>query len=642
MTGISEPFAALERYLAASEDRANLFTELATGIRALVSRNEWTQAASLVQRALSPDSDFTTFQSLFRLYLKLKPHLGPLPKIRLAVLGGFTTTQLAQAIELALFSMGGAVEVYEADYGVYRQEILDSDSALYRFQPNVVFLATSWRDLVRRPTLDMDHANVAALVDEELADWSSLWQTAHDRLGCLVVLNTFDRPAWRQIDNHEIRHPAGLWRFIGHVNCALADRSPPFVVLHDVDSLAALAGRRAWGEPRYFFHAKMPCAPEFIVDYGFSMASLLAAQMGLSKKCLVLDLDNTCWGGVIGDDGLDGIRLGQGDAEGEAFSAFQQYALALKQRGILLAVCSKNEERIAKEAFEKHTEMVLRLDDISCFMANWTDKAANLREIACRLNIGLNSLVFVDDNPAERGLVRQLVPEVAVPELPEDPAGYIQAIEPHRYFQTLSIASEDLQRAEYYRANAAREDALGGSANIEEYLRSLAMVARIGPVTSMSLERTAQLINKSNQFNLSTRRRSAAEVSAIVADPCWLTRTVSLADRFGDNGLIGVLMAMVDGDALVIDTWLMSCRVLKRGVEVLLNNNICRWALGRGLRRVCGEYIPTAKNDLVRGHYASLGYNKAFDDGAGHTRWEMPLAAWRPQPVFIKEHESDE
>ena len=204
----------------------------------------------------------------------------------------------------------------------------------------------------------------------------------------------------------------------------------------------------------------MPCAPEFIVDYGFSVASLLAAQLGLSKKCLVLDLDNTCWGGVIGDDGLGGIRLGQGDAEGEAFVAFQQYAKALKQRGVLLAVCSKNEEHIAKEVFEKHTEMVLRLDDISCFMANWTDKAANLREIARRLNIGLNSLVFVDDNPAERALVRQLAPEVAVPELPDDPAGYIQAIEPYRYFQTLSIAQEDLQRAEYYRANAQREEAL--------------------------------------------------------------------------------------------------------------------------------------------------------------------------------------
>ena len=440
-----------------------------------------------------------------------------------------------------------------------------------------------------------------------------------------------------------MRHPAGLWRFLSRVNEALSDGAPPYVVLHDVDSLAALAGRRAWADERMFFHAKLPCAAEFIVDYGFSVASLLAAQLGLSKKCLVLDLDNTCWGGVIGDDGLGGIRLGQGDAEGEAFVAFQQYAKALKQRGILLAVCSKNEEHIAKEVFEKHSEMVLRLDDISCFMANWTDKAANLREIARRLNIGLNSLVLVDDNPAERALVRQLAPEVAVPELPDDPAGFIQAIEPYHYFQTLSIAQEDLQRAEYYRANVQREEALTASADVDDYLRSLSMIARIGPVTPMSLERTAQLINKSNQFNLTTRRRSAAEVRTIAADPQWLTRTVSLADRFGDNGLISVLLAKVEGDALVIDTWLMSCRVLKRGVEILLNNNLCRWAIGRRLRRICGEYVPTPKNDLVREHFAGLGYVKVSDDCAGHTLWEMRLAAdWQPQPVFIEEQPFDE
>jgi FkbH-like protein len=651
---ISDASATVEKYLSApAEDKPAVFAELLTELRAMLAAERWGEVAAVVQSALEPGSDFTTFQSLYRIYARLKPHLAPKPTIRLAILGGFTTTQLAQAIELALFCMGGQAEVFEADYGVYRQEILDPDSALYRFQPNVVFLATSWRELIRRPTLDQDRAEVAALVETEFADWSLLWKTAYDRLGCLVVQNTFDRPAWRQMDNHESRHPASLWRYVSRVNDRMADCAPPYVALHDVDGLASLAGRRTWGDERFFFHAKLPCAPEFIVDYGFSVASLLAAQMGLSKKCLVLDLDNTCWGGVIGDDGLGGIRLGQGDAEGEAFVAFQQYAKALKQRGVILAVCSKNEERNAKEVFEKHTEMVLRLDDISCFMANWTDKAANLREIARRLNIGLNSLVFVDDNPAERGLVRQLVPEVAVPELPEDPAGYIQAIEPYRYFQTLAIGKEDLQRAEYYRANAEREDALTGSANVEEYLCSLAMVARIGPITPMSLERSAQLINKSNQFNLTTRRRSAAEVSALMADPTWLTRTVSLVDRFGDNGLISVLLAKVEGDTLVIDTWLMSCRVLKRGVETLLNNNICRWASERGLRRICGEYIATPKNDLVREHYAELGYAKIADDvsvteggtadDSGHTRWEMPLAAgWTPQPVSIEEQEFNE
>ncbi|MFI5360975.1 MAG: HAD-IIIC family phosphatase [Elusimicrobiota bacterium] len=639
MTAILDSSEALEKYLAvAPGEKPGVLGELLVELRSLMAEGHWTRAASILRRAVAPGTDFTTFQSLFRVYAKLKPHLEARPKTKLAILGSFTTSQLAQAVELALFSMGGAVDILEAEYGVYRQEILDEGSELYRFEPNIVFLAVGWRDLSRRPDLGLGRAEVSALVDAELADWSNLWRAVHERLGCLVVQNTFDRPAWRQMDNHEMRHPASLWRYVSRVNDAMADGAPPYVVLHDVDGLSSLAGRRSWGDERFFFHAKMPCAPEFIVDYGFSAASLLAAQLGLSKKCLVLDLDNTCWGGVVGDDGLGGIRLGQGGAEGEAFVAFQQYAKALKQRGVLLAVCSKNEESIAKEVFEKHTEMVLRLDDISCFMANWTDKAANLREIARRLNIGLDSLVFVDDNPAERALVRQLAPEVAVPELPEDPAGYIQAVETYRHFQPLSIAPEDLRRSEYYRADAAREQVLGGSASVEDYLRSLKMTARIGPVTPLSLERAAQLINKSNQFNLTTKRRSAAEVSALASDPRWLTRTVSLADRFGDNGLIGVLLAKVEGDVLLIDTWLMSCRVLKRGVETLLNNHLCRWAAGRGLRRISGEYVPTAKNNLVRDHFAGLGYVRISADGPGPTRWEMPLTAdWSPRPVFIEE-----
>jgi FkbH-like protein len=641
---IPDAHAVLESYLAAAADRKpELFTELLFELRALLAERRWTQAASAVRRALTPVSDFTTMQSLDRIYRKLKPHVEARQKTKLAILGGFATAQLSQAVELALFSMGGGVEIFESAYGVYRQEILDPGSELYRFKPDVVFLAVSWRDLIRRPGIEHSRAEVASLVEEELADWSNLWRTAHERLGCLVVQNSFDRPAWRQLDNHEMRHPASLWRFVSRMNAALADGAPPYVLLHDVDSLAALSGRRAWGDERFFFHAKMPCAPEFIVDYGFSAASLLMAQLGLSKKCLVLDLDDTCWGGAVGDDGIGGIRLGQGNAEGEAFVAFQRYAKALKERGVLLAVCSRNEERIAKEVFEKHAEMVLRLDDISCFMANWTDKAANLREIARRLNIGLDSLVFIDDNPAERALVRRLAPEVAVPELPEDPAGYILAIEPYRHFQTLSITPEDLRRSDYRRADAEREEALGGSADVEGFLRSLAMAARVGPVTPLSLDRAAQLIERSNQFNLTTKRRSAAELSALAADPQWLTRTVSLSDRFGDNGLISVLLARVEGDVLVIDTWLMSCRVLKRGVEVLLHNGVCRWAMGRGLKRIRVEHVPTAKNGLVREHFAGLGYTKISEDGAGRTRWERELSAdWRPEPVFIEEAEFHE
>jgi FkbH-like protein len=367
----------------------------------------------------------------------------------------------------------------------------------------------------------------------------------------------------------------------------------------------------------------MPCAPAYLVDYAHSVASILSAQAGVGKKCLVLDLDNTLWGGVIGDDGLGGIRLGQGDPGSEAFSAFQKFIKALRTRGVILAVCSKNDESTAREAFEKHAEMDLRLEDISCFVANWDDKATNIRKIAQRLDIGLNSMVFVDDNPAERAIVRQLLPEVSVPELPADPSGYIWAVEKHRYFQVVSLSSEDLRRTDLYRANEARLDAQSSTQSIDEFLASLEMVARVAPIDATNLERSVQLINRSNQFNLTTRRYSSGEVLAMLQDPAWITRTVSLADRFGDNGLICVLLGRVAGEALSIDTWLMSCRVLKRGVELFLLEQILAIARARGLKRIVGEYIPTAKNALVRDHYRTLGFTQVWDAENGHTKWEL-------------------
>ena len=383
-----------------------------------------------------------------------------------------------------------------------------------------------------------------------------------------------------------------------------------------------------------------------MVDYAHSLASLILAHLGVVKKCLVLDLDNTLWGGVIGDDGLGGIRLGQGDPESESFTAFQRYVKGLRDRGVILAVCSKNTESIAREVFEKHPEMLLRLDDIACFMANWDDKATNLGRIASQLNIGLNSLVFVDDNPAERSIVRRLRPEVAVPELPAEPSGYIMALERHRYFQTLSVSAEDLRRTDYYRTDVARQTAESSAADLEGFLRSLEMTARIGPITPATLERSVQLIHRSNQFNLTTRRHSAAVVQSVMEDGSWLSRTVSLRDKFGDNGLISVFLARIAHDALVIDTWLMSCRVLKRGVEQFLLNHVALTARKQGLAAIKGEYIPTAKNGLVRDHYANLEFAQVgASDESGHTWWELRLdGGWNPPATFINEshdHGSD-
>jgi FkbH-like protein len=423
----------------------------------------------------------------------------------------------------------------------------------------------------------------------------------------------------------------------------MAEQAPAAVTIHDVDHLAALSGRWRWSDDRFYHQAKLPCSPESLVDYAHSLASLILANLGAVKKCLVLDLDNTLWGGVIGDDGIGGIRLGQGDAEGEAFAAFQKYVKSLAERGIILAVCSKNDEAIAREVFEKHSEMVLRLEDISCFMANWNDKAANLIRISEQLNIGLNSLVFFDDNPAERSIVRRLLPEVAVPEVPDNSAYYIEALDRHRFFEALTISEEDLKRTEFYKAEVRRDALQSAAIDLDAFLRSLDMVARIEAINPATIERTAQLINRSNQFNLTTRRYSVADMIKLHADPNWITRTVSLRDRFGDNGLISVLLARIDADALIIDTWLMSCRVLKRGVERMLLNHIVAAARERGLLRVVGEYIPTAKNDLVRNHYRELGFAEIRGALPGNKYWELRVRdEWQPRAHFILEGETDE
>ena len=616
---------------------------MAAWAKAELKAGNTARLAEVLPSLLPAGLDYTTATSLVRTLSQLRQKV-PVGgrNVKVAVLGTFTTHQLVSLLDLFLCAGRVTAEIYEAEYGTLRQEFLDPDSGLYRFRPEVVILATTWRDLGHLPELTDDRAAVQGKVEAELAEWTSVWRAARERLQCQVIQNNFDAPAWRTLANLESRHPAGFGRFVSLVNRALADEAPPHVTIHDVDHLAACTGRWEWGDERFFHQAKLPCAPESLVEYAHSLASLVLAQRGLSKKCLVLDLDNTLWGGVIGDDGLGGIRLGQGDPESEAYSAFQRYVKGLRQRGVILAVCSKNTDSVAREPFTSHPEMLLRLDDISCFVANWEDKPSNLARIARELNIGLNSLVFVDDNPVERSAVRRLSPEVAVPEMPVDPADYVRALDRHRYFQALTLSSEDLQRTDFYRADATRQALQSEASDLTSFLRSLELVARVAPIGPASLERSAQLIARSNQFNLTTRRHSSADLLRMASDAQWITQTTSLRDRFGDNGLISVVLAKIELEALVIDTWLMSCRVLKRGVELLVLNQLVAAARQRGLSSLRGEYIPTAKNALVRDHYSELGFERVSEDESGHARWVLRIDdGWTPRAHFIREISSD-
>jgi FkbH-like protein len=593
-------------------------------LRAVVAAGGPEAARPWARRAVSPLADYGAL-------LALAPFLGgaasPEP-LRLAILGGPTTAQLRRLVEVFLAGEGIPAEIFEGDFGLFRQEILTPGSALDVFRPQVVFLATGARDVARTPTLDLDTEAVARMAEAEVDDWALLWATANRKWNATVVQNNFEIAPGGVLGHLALRHPAAREHWLERLNGLMAQRAPAFVALHDLRGLAAEAGARAWYDARFYFEFRMPCGADCLVTYAHSVVAVLRAILGRSRKVLVLDLDNTLWGGVVGDAGAGGIHLGEGSGEGEAHLSLQRHARELRERGVLLAVCSKNDEAKAREPFEKRPDMVLGLGDFACFIANWENKADNLRTIARTLNLQLEALVLVDDNPAERALVRRLAPEVGVPDLPDDAAGYVQALAACRYFETVALTREDAARARYYADNARREALAAGSTDLGAFLASLGMRMAVAPVDAFNLERATQLINKSNQFNLTTRRYPVAQVRELAASPDWLTLTFSLRDALGDHGLISVLLARRDGDALDLDTWVMSCRVLQRGVEHFVRDELVAAARREGLGRIRGRYLPSARNGMVEDLFGRLGFGRVGTVGEeppGASTWSLPI-----------------
>lgn len=611
--------------------RAGQYDAFLAALNQLVQAGESDQARAFAARAVSPLLDYSSIR-------RLRKFLAPTPgasALRIAVLGGPTTTQLVELLHVCLAGAGIDASLYQCEYGLFRHELLAPDSGLDAFRPQIVILATSGRDLMRQPTITMTAAEVGELVAAETADWMRLWQTAQSRWGASVIQNTGDVSPWNALGHHAVRHAASPDSFIQAVNASWAREAPAFVQLHDLNRLVAELGAREWFDPRFYLEAKMPCGPECLVTYAHSLTSQIVALAGRSRKVLVLDLDNTLWGGVVGDVGAGGVEVGQGSGEGEAYLAFQQYARSLRDRGVVLAVCSKNDDARAREPFEQRDEMALKLDDFACFVANWRDKAENLRAIASQLDLGLDALVFFDDNPAERALVRRLLPMVAVPDVPADPSGYVQALARYRFFETVSFTREDAGRAQSYALNAQRHALASQAGDLDAFLASLQMTARVEPVNPINIERVAQLIGKSNQFNLTTRRRTIAELQQLAADPAWVTLTISLKDMLGDHGLISVVLAHQQGATLDIDTWLMSCRVLQRGVEAFVRDALVAEARRRGCDTITGSYVPTDRNDMVRDLLPRLGWAAAGATG-DTTWWRLDLSAAPAAPTHIR------
>jgi FkbH-like protein len=580
-------------------------------------------------RALAnTDMDFVRTAQLDRRLLDTAANVGP-SALRLALLSSGTVDQLVPSLRVAALRRGIRLDVHVPDYGQYRQALLDPKSTLSAYSPDIVLLAIDAYTFIGREFMP-DSKMAEAHLSQQLEELTRLWSVARDRFGAQIIQQTFLPIFPLMLGSAEHRASGSPAAMINAANAKLRDlAAAENVDLLTLDDRLQRDGLDAWHSRVLWNRAKQDVSPAAAPMYGELVLRIVDARRGNSAKCLVLDLDNTLWGGVVGDDGLEGIALGEGSAEGESYLQFQSYAKALAQRGIILAVCSKNDEANALEVFEKHPEMVLQRSDIAAFFANWDDKATNLRRIAGELNIGVDALVFADDNIFERNIIRRELPEVRVPELPEDPTLFADTISNAGYFEAVDITQEDLARNVSYKASRDLRQRNVATSDLEGYLASLCMVIRWGKFEPISLKRVTQLINKTNQFNLTTRRYTDAETASIANDAAAIGLHLRLVDKYADHGIIGVIIGRRCGlDVLEIDTWLMSCRVLGRGVEKATLAILINEAVRGGYRKIIGRYYPTPKNGMVRDLYSRLGFIAVDSKDSGETTWMLdPIVA---------------
>jgi FkbH-like protein len=555
--------------------------------------------------------------------------LAPLKPFKLAVLSNGTSDFLGPALVGAAARYGLAVDCFLAPYGQVVQSALNPEAPLYSAEPDAILIALDHHAL----TLDgaLGQADAAERVVADVLDlYASIRAALQAHSKAILIFQTIARPPETLFGSLDFTLPGTTRTLLEAINRGLANMlSGSKDLLLDIAGLAETVGLANWHDPSLWNMAKIPFNDAYVPLYCDHVWRVIAAVQGKSRRALVLDLDNTVWGGVIGDDGLEGIKCAQGDATGEAHLSVQKTALDLRSRGIVLAVSSKNTDDVARGPFKAHPEMLLREDHIAVFQANWNDKASNIKAIADQLSLGLASFVFLDDNPMERNLVRTMLPEVAAPELPRDPAHYSRTLLASGYFDAVHASEEDFKRATFYQDNARRVELQKSTGNLDDYLASLDMKIYFRPFDSTGRARISQLINKSNQFNLTTRRYTEADVELIENDSATFHQQIRLTDAFGDNGMISVVICRPkDSGTWEIDTWLMSCRVLSRRVEDAVLAEIVRAARAAGVQRLIGVFKPSARNDIVKDHYKKLGFTLDHEEASGETVWTLDIARY--------------
>ncbi len=554
---------------------------------------------------------------------------------KIAVLGGSTTSDIVKMLELFLLNYGIAPEFYESEYAQYFQDAMFPPQELLEFQPDLVFIHTTSRNVTNFPVVTDSVQQVEEKLGAELERFTAMWQSVSEKFHCPIIQNNFEMPLYRLMGNRDCYDAHGRVNFLTRLNMAFYDyaQSHDSFYIHDINFLSADYGLKEWANPLYWNMYKYALCFEAIPAFAYNLSNIVKSIFGKNKKALALDLDNTLWGGVVGDDGVDGIEIGQETGVSQSYYEFQQYLKQVKSLGVVLTVCSKNDHDNAIGGLN-HPEGVLRPDDFIVIKANWDNKHQNIAQIAADLNILPESIVFVDDNPAEREIVRSQLPGVAVPPM-DAVEEYITTIDRSGFFEVTAFSEDDLKRNEMYKNNVLRSAQIAAFGDYDEYLRSLEMHGIIDDFVPVYLARITQLTNKSNQFNLTTRRYTTAEMEEVYHSDDYIRLYGKLIDKFGDNGVVSVVIGHKNGAVLDVDLWLMSCRVLKRNMEQAMLDTLVEKCRQAGITHIHGYYYPTAKNHMVERLYETFGFMLLRQDEEGNTVWELPVEGYENQNHVI-------
>ena len=557
-------------------------------------------------------------------------------KKKIAVFGGSTTNDIVVYLELFLLNNGIEAEFYQSEYAQYWQDAMFPSEELLSFSPDIVFIHTTNRNINSFPTTADSADEVNAILEGEYSRFEQMWQKITETYHCPIIQNNFEMPFYRLMGNRDCSDYRGKSNFITRLNEKFYEYSQTHegFYINDINFMSASYGLKAWSNPAYWNMYKYAMCVEAIPEFSFNLANIIKSVFGKNKKALALDLDNTLWGGVVGDDGVDGIQIGQETGVSQSYYEFQSYVKQLKSLGVILTVCSKNDHENAIAGLN-HPEGALKPDDFIIIKANWENKDRNIIETANELNILPDSIVFADDNPAEREIVRAQVPGAAVP-LMDSVENYIINLDRNGYFEVTSFSADDLKRNEMYKANVQRAAQQAAFGDYTEYLLSLDMTAVIDDFLPVYIQRITQLTNKSNQFNVTTKRYTQTEMEAVSESGEYIRLYGKLVDKFGDNGIVSVVIGHKNGDVLDVELWLMSCRVLKRDMELAMLDRLADRCREEGIKVIRGYYYPTAKNNMVRELYGRFGFSKVSEDESGNTVWELSVEGYEPQNKVIR------